>query len=508
MSLSDSVAAVVAVFRRRPADLLPLYLLGAAVPAIVRVLPFLAAIIGFVYLETTGRLEAAETAFADLETDVPDPEGEPEAFEAWLLDVGSALEPLATLPLALLVIVTVFVSLFAFVALTAYVSAGQLTACDARLRSERGLVTGIGGVKRYGSTFFGLYVLELLLWLVVGLLIGLPTILLAGTVGLATPLLAIPIVLLGVLAFVAVIAVIRALFAFAPVAVVVDDVGVFGSLPRAGGFVRARPVDATFYYALSVGLLLAMSVVSSVLVLFEVAMVVSLVSVFVVLPALDLLKTALYDRYRGRLHPPAMADRSLRTQFRAGVRRGWKDMSVFVRETIGLHALVVVLGVGSFVGGWLLVDPYTDVLPAAAISARLEGHIPPTAALEFFGNNWLVAITTAYAGVALVIPAIASLLFNGVFIGITARLEAEPLELLAFVIPHGIFEIPAIFVASALGIWLGLVGWRAHKGRIDRQAFADALERAFWVLVGIGILLAVAGFVEGFISPYYWRPFL
>ncbi len=508
MSLSDAVAAVVAVFRRRPADLLPLYLLGAAIPAVVRVLPFLAVLVGYAYLETTGRLEAAQTAVVDLETDVPDPEADPEAFETWLLEVGEALEPVATPGLAALVVVTIVLSLVAFVVLTAYVSAGQLATCDARLRSERGLVAGIDGVKRYGATFLGLYVLEVVLWIAVALLIGLPTGLIAFAIGLVEPLLAIPVALLGMLAFVAAIAVVRALFALAPVAVVVDGVGVFGSLPRAVGFVRARPVDAAFYYAISVGLLLATSVVSSILVLFEVVMTVSLASVFVVLPALDLLKTALYDRYRGRLRPPKMPERSLRTQLRTGVRRGWDDMTAFVRGTVGIHLLVVGLGVGSFVGGWLVVDPYVDVLPEAAISTRLEGHIPPTAALEFFGNNWLVAITTAYAGVALVIPALASLVFNGVFIGVTARLEAEPLELLAFVIPHGIFEIPAIFVASALGIWLGVVGWRAHSGRIDREAFADALERSFWVLVGVGILLAIAGFVEGFISPYYWRPFL
>ncbi len=75
-------------------------------------------------------------------------------------------------------------------------------------------------------------------------------------------------------------------------------------------------------------------------------------------------------------------------------------------------------------------------------------------------------------------------------------------------IPHGVVEIPAIFVASALGVWIGLVTWRASRGRIDRPTFADALERAFWVLVGIGILLAIAAVVEAFVSPYYFRLFL
>ncbi|CDK40609.1 uncharacterized protein BN903_59 [Halorubrum sp. AJ67] len=75
-------------------------------------------------------------------------------------------------------------------------------------------------------------------------------------------------------------------------------------------------------------------------------------------------------------------------------------------------------------------------------------------------------------------------------------------------VPHGIFEIPALVVSGALGVHLGVVSWRTFRGRASRERFADALETAFWVTVGLGILLGVAGIVEGFVSPYYWRPFL
>jgi Integral membrane protein DUF95. len=53
-----------------------------------------------------------------------------------------------------------------------------------------------------------------------------------------------------------------------------------------------------------------------------------------------------------------------------------------------------------------------------------------------------------------------------------------------------------------------VVAWRAFRGRLSRTGFADAIENAFWVLVGIGVLIAVAALIEGFVSPYYWRPFL
>jgi Uncharacterized membrane protein len=107
-----------------------------------------------------------------------------------------------------------------------------------------------------------------------------------------------------------------------------------------------------------------------------------------------------------------------------------------------------------------------------------------------------------------VIPALSSIAFNGLALGATAALEENLVALLAFVAPHGILEIPALFISGALGIHLGIVSWRAFRGRLSREAFADALENAFWVLMGVGVLIAVAACIEGFVSPYYWQPFL
>ncbi|SIS11917.1 stage II sporulation protein M [Natronorubrum thiooxidans] len=509
MVLSDAVSAVVAVIRRRPADILPWYLLGAAVPAVARVIPFLAFAIGFVYLEVTGRLAAAREALTGLETDPPDPDADPEAFEAWATGFEPVVEQLFTPGLVLLVAMTIVATLLVGVILYAAVTAGQLTACDSRLRNERGLTAGLAGARHYWLRFLGLYVLEFLLWLAVLLTVGLGVAFVAGIVAVATGsmLIAGVVALFAGFVLVAALAVVRALFAFAPVSVVVDDATVVGSLSNTVSFVRARPVRAGFYYVVSIGTIIAFSVISGVFSLVDVVAFPSLLTVLLVFPALDLLKTALYSGYRGRLTPPSMPERSLRRQFRDGVRRGWAELTAFVRATLGTHALVVALAVGSFWVGWEFSEPLVGSFETS-ISARLEGHIAPAAALEFFGNNWLVALTTALSGLVLVIPAIVSLLFNGLVMGVYARTEVAPMELLAFVVPHGILEIPAIFIATALGVHLGLAGWRTARGQASRAALADTLERAFWVLVGVGILLAIAAVIEGFVSPYYFRLFL
>lgn len=513
MRLSTAVRTVVATFRRRPSDLLPFYVLGAAVPAIVRVVPFLAFVVAYVSLETTGRLEAIRGELATLEAPPADPEDQ-EAFEAWSEAFATAIEPAYTpaefgLFLVGLFVVTFVVSILLGVLLYALVSAGQVATCYARLRDERGLTAGVGGVRRHWLPFLGLYVLEFLCWFAAAAIVAaITTIFVVVATAAGVGALAILFVLFGVLIWLAIGAVIRALFAFTPVAVVVDGVGAFRSIRASAGFLRRRPVEAIFYYVIAITLLFGVGFLASILSIVGAPSVVALLSVFIVSPALDLLKTTLFGGYRRSISPPSAPGVSLRGQFSGGVRRGWSELIAFVRDTPGLHAIVVAVSLVSFGIGWIAAAPFVDAGFDASILARLEGVIPPIFALELFGNNWTVAFTTAFSGIALAIPALASLAFNGFVFGIYSRLEVDPDVLLAFVVPHGIFEIPAIVVAGALGVFLGLAWWRALRGRLTRQALADALERAFWVVVGLGLVLALAAFVEGFVSPYYFRLFL
>ncbi|WP_339102418.1 stage II sporulation protein M [Haloterrigena salinisoli] len=502
MSLSEAVDAAVAAVRRRPGDLLPWYVLGAAVPAIARVVPFLAVAIGYAYLATTGRLETIVAALRELNTEPPDPNAEPEAFDAWASQFEVLVEQVLTPTMILLTLATIAVTIVVGIALYAAVAAGQLTACSARLRGNRGVAAGFAGARRYWLRFLGLYLLELLAWIGVLLTLGLVIGIVAAVVTLSTGSGGATL-LVGAVAGLAALLAVRAVFAFASVAVVVDDTTAVDAVTNALGFIRSKPIEAGVYYAVALGTTIALAAFSAVITFVDVATLLSVVTPLVAFPALDLLKTAVYNDYRRRLEPPTAPERSLGEQLRDGVRHGWSEMIAFVRETPGTHALVVALALGGFWAGWAAAAPIADTVETS-ISARLVDHNPFAATLEFFANNWLVALTTALAGVVLVLPAVASLLFNGVAMGVVARTEVEPTELLAFVVPHGVFEIPAIFVASALGIRLGVTGWRTVRGDASRTDLADALERAFWVLIGVGVLLAVAAAIEGFVSPYYY----
>lgn len=500
MSISAALHAMVGTLRRRPAELLSIYALGAAVPAIARVPVFggLGAIV--VYLQGTGRLGPLIADLSRRDLQPPDPETEPEAFSAWVEGLQPALEPLVSpVVVGVLVVSLVLAVLFALV-LASAVSAAQLGACHARLRNRRGTTAAIGALHRHWVTFLGAFLLEGLIW-AVALLVAVTSVgvafALAPLVGVVFGALVLPVVL-------AIVVVTRAVFAFVPVTVVVDDVGLRRSIMGAGSYIRRESVGAVGYYAISVGVLLAVSTVAAVLSLVRANGVIAPLAILVIAPALDLVKTGLYAGTCHGLVPPEGPVDTLSAQLSIGARRGLRRLGGFVRATPGLHVLAIGLLVGGFVSGWVGATPFVGAIEASIID-RLAEHVPPAAALNYIGNNVTVSISMAYSGVALAVPAGLTLWFNGLLLGVLGRLEVAPAVLAAFVAPHGLFELPALIVSGALGLRLGVVGTRTWLGRGSRADLADALEEAFWVLVGVGVLLVVAGLVEGFVSPYYWQ---
>ncbi|SDX96312.1 stage II sporulation protein M [Halopenitus persicus] len=501
MDLSTALTDAVAAYRRRPADLLPFYVLGTAIPVITRAVTAAGFVAAYAYLEMTGRIERVRTALAEGDLgSMPDPEADPAAFQRWTDSLGTVLDPVADPVVLGVVAVTLVATIVLSVVLSAGVSAGQYAACLARLRDDRGTLAGIGGVRAYWPSVLGAYLLEVAIWVAATLGAAIAV----AVASIIHPVLGVLAALAALLGWTVIVLCTRAVLAFAPVAIVVDDVGVLGGVDAGLGYIRANPADALGYYAVAIAALFVVASAGGALALVEAPSLVGLASLLVVAPGLDLVKTGLFGRWRGTVDPAAPPDVPLRESVRAGVGRGWSEMTGFVRATLPTHALVVAVAVASFALGWVAAGPFEDVV-TASIAARLEGHLPPAAAAEFFANNWTVALGTAFAGVVLAVPTLVALWFNGFVFGIAFRLETDLLELVAFVIPHGLLEIPALFIAGAVGLQLGRSGWRTWRGTDSRVTLADDLERAFRVLVGVGILLLLAGLIEGFVSPYYFR---
>jgi uncharacterized membrane protein SpoIIM required for sporulation len=129
--------------------------------------------------------------------------------------------------------------------------------------------------------------------------------------------------------------------------------------------------------------------------------------------------------------------------------------------------------------------------------------IKPLASSGIMTNNLSVAFSTFALGITAGLGTIWMMVMNGLLIGVIGAATWKAgmaLQLWSFVAPHGVLELPAIFIAGGAGLEIarGLL----FPGLLPRrQSLADAGGRAARLLLGTIPMLVIAGVIEGFFSP-------
>jgi uncharacterized membrane protein SpoIIM required for sporulation len=129
--------------------------------------------------------------------------------------------------------------------------------------------------------------------------------------------------------------------------------------------------------------------------------------------------------------------------------------------------------------------------------------IKPLASSAIMTNNLSVSFATFAFGVTAGIGTLYMLAFNGLLMGVVSAAcwqAGMSGQLWSFVAPHGVLELPAIFIAGGAGFLLakGLL----FPGTLPRGAsLAREGGRAVRLVLGIIPLFIIAGTVEGFVSP-------
>ena len=129
--------------------------------------------------------------------------------------------------------------------------------------------------------------------------------------------------------------------------------------------------------------------------------------------------------------------------------------------------------------------------------------IKPVASSAIMTNNMSVGFTTFALGITAGLGTIYMMAFNGLLIGVigvACYLSGMSVQLWSFVAPHGVLELPAIFIA-------GGAGFRIAQGLLfpgvlpRRDSLARAGSEAVQLLVGTVPILIIAGLIEAFVSP-------
>jgi uncharacterized membrane protein SpoIIM required for sporulation len=129
--------------------------------------------------------------------------------------------------------------------------------------------------------------------------------------------------------------------------------------------------------------------------------------------------------------------------------------------------------------------------------------IKPLASSAIMTNNMSVGFTTFALGITAGLGTIYMMAFNGLLIGVigvACWLSGMSLQLWSFVAPHGVLELPAIFIAGGAGLKIA-EGLLFPGVLARRDSLARAGTEAVQLLLGTIPILIIAGLIEAFVSP-------
>ena len=129
--------------------------------------------------------------------------------------------------------------------------------------------------------------------------------------------------------------------------------------------------------------------------------------------------------------------------------------------------------------------------------------IKPLAASSIMTNNLSVSFATFAMGITAGVGTVWMMIVNGMLIGVIGAATWQAgmaLQLWSFVAPHGVLELPAIFIAGGAG--LEIARGMLFPGLLPRrESLSRGGGRAARLVLGIVPMLVVAGIIEGFVSP-------
>jgi uncharacterized membrane protein SpoIIM required for sporulation len=172
--------------------------------------------------------------------------------------------------------------------------------------------------------------------------------------------------------------------------------------------------------------------------------------------------------------------------------------------------------VGAMVGS-LLVSQYSvplDVFNIGKVDGRLQGLIQtwPIFAVDPMLAIWWQNTRALLAGIVLgafsmgilgMLPIVATMGVTGFLVGLVNLNGVPILTFLAgFILPHGIFEIPALIIASAAILQAGVILATPAPGKTVGEVWIASLGEWAKIMLGVVIpLLFVAAAVEVWITP-------
>jgi uncharacterized membrane protein SpoIIM required for sporulation len=201
----------------------------------------------------------------------------------------------------------------------------------------------------------------------------------------------------------------------------------------------------------------------------------------------------------------------------------WRSMARFAQVSFPVMAyrlrwwwLATAAGsllVAFLLGAWIAKSPGVQAsLLSRSAAAQLVNHdfrhyYSQYAATSFAANVWTnnvwVAAITLISGILLGLPTLLLLFLNSANIGVDGGLmvaHGKTAEFFGLILPHGMLELSAVFLAAAAGLRLG---WTVIDpgSRPRAQALAEEGRATVAIALGLIVVLLVSGLIEAFVTP-------
>ncbi|MEU8575904.1 stage II sporulation protein M [Streptomyces asoensis] len=209
-----------------------------------------------------------------------------------------------------------------------------------------------------------------------------------------------------------------------------------------------------------------------------------------------------------------------------GTRRAsWRDVTRFLTQSFPaavyrsrhwwVPTALISTAVAALLGWWIGVHPEVQsslappeelrelTRPGGLYETYYSSHQAAAFAAQVWTNNAQAAAMCLVLGVFLGLPVLWILFQNMLNLGIGAGLMSSAGRLdtfLGLVLPHGLLELTAVFVAAGTGLRLG---WTVIDPgpRSRRTALAEEGRAAVGMAIGLALVLFVSGAIEGFVTP-------
>ncbi|MEL5961080.1 stage II sporulation protein M [Streptomyces sp. CLV115] len=141
--------------------------------------------------------------------------------------------------------------------------------------------------------------------------------------------------------------------------------------------------------------------------------------------------------------------------------------------------------------------------PGGEYETYYSSHPAASFAAQVWTNNAQAAAMCLVLGAFLCVPVIWILFINVLNLGVGIGLMSSAGRLdtfLGLILPHGLLELTAVFVAAGTGLRLG---WTViDPGPTSRRsALAQQGRAAIGMAIGLALVLFVSGLIEGFVTP-------